>query len=149
MVFTILHCTVKKCTWFRGDSLLQMCQVSTALQGALGSKWTTSIVRIPRGSQDSKLWVSLRLTLPMPDWFVMISTTYATSFAPPGCWPLRYQIFRRYVVQVLNGIDPDPAAQEMMLEQFVAEVPHIVSICMDLWWAWRAEWSACRVFFTS
>ena len=27
------------------------------------------------------------------------------------------------MVQVLNGIDPDPAAQEMMLEQFVAEVP--------------------------
>lgn len=35
--------------------------------------------------------------------------------------PVPYQTFRRYVVQVLNGIDPDPAAQEMMLEQFVAE----------------------------
>lgn len=74
--------------------------------------------------------MSLRLTLPMPDCFVIIST-YATSFAPPDCWSLRYQIFRRYVVQVLNGIDPDPAAQEMMLEQFVAEVP-IRGICDEL-----------------
>jgi len=39
----------------------------------------------------------------------------------PNGRPVSYQIFRRYVVQVLNGIDPDPAAQEMMLEQFVAE----------------------------
>ncbi|CAK9060111.1 unnamed protein product [Durusdinium trenchii] len=35
--------------------------------------------------------------------------------------PVPYRTFRKYVVQVLNGLDPDPAAQEMMLEQFVVE----------------------------
>jgi len=30
-------------------------------------------------------------------------------------------IFRRYVLNVLDEVDPDPAAQEMILEQFIAE----------------------------
>jgi len=35
--------------------------------------------------------------------------------------PVPYAIFRQYVVQVLNGLDSDPVAQEMIVEQFAAE----------------------------
>jgi len=35
--------------------------------------------------------------------------------------PVPYPIFRRYVLQVLDGLDPDPLAQEMIVEQFSAE----------------------------
>jgi len=35
--------------------------------------------------------------------------------------PVAYPVFRRYVFQVLDGIDRDPPAQEMIVEQFVAE----------------------------
>ena len=35
--------------------------------------------------------------------------------------PVRYDIFRRYARGVLEELDPDPEAQEMILEQFVAE----------------------------
>jgi len=35
--------------------------------------------------------------------------------------PVPVAIFRRYVQQVLHDLDPDPAAQEMILEQFIIE----------------------------
>jgi len=35
--------------------------------------------------------------------------------------PVPMAIFRRYVQRVLNELDPDPAAQEMILEQFIIE----------------------------
>ncbi|CAE7583485.1 mcmbp [Symbiodinium sp. CCMP2592] len=39
----------------------------------------------------------------------------------PEGHPVKFETFRKYVIQVLDGIDRDPIAQEMMLEQFVAE----------------------------
>lgn len=39
----------------------------------------------------------------------------------PGGRPVPYQIFRRYAREVLEALDQDPQAQEMILEQFVAE----------------------------
>jgi len=38
----------------------------------------------------------------------------------------------QYAVEFLNGLDPDPEAQEMMLEQFVAEA-HSGRKAMDFW----------------
>lgn len=35
--------------------------------------------------------------------------------------PVPYKTFRRYMLQVLSDIDPEPCAQEMVLEQFIAE----------------------------
>eukprot|EP00930_Biecheleria_cincta_P086897 TRINITY_DN76155_c0_g1_i1.p1 TRINITY_DN76155_c0_g1~~TRINITY_DN76155_c0_g1_i1.p1 ORF type:complete len:204 (+),score=47.04 TRINITY_DN76155_c0_g1_i1:124-735(+) len=35
--------------------------------------------------------------------------------------PVKYDRFRTYVLEVLNSMDPDPLAQEMILEQFAAE----------------------------
>merc|ERR1719221_1689442 len=35
--------------------------------------------------------------------------------------PVPYEVFRRYAREVLEGLDEDPEAQEMILEQFVAE----------------------------
>jgi len=35
--------------------------------------------------------------------------------------PVAYPKFREYMVQVLNDVDKDPRAQEMILEQFIAE----------------------------
>mmetsp|Transcript_32310 Transcript_32310/g.58640 ORF Transcript_32310/g.58640 Transcript_32310/m.58640 type:complete len:196 (-) Transcript_32310:111-698(-) len=35
--------------------------------------------------------------------------------------PATYDKFKAYVLQVLNSMDPDPLAQEMILEQFAAE----------------------------
>eukprot|EP00931_Biecheleriopsis_adriatica_P009935 TRINITY_DN111027_c0_g1_i1.p1 TRINITY_DN111027_c0_g1~~TRINITY_DN111027_c0_g1_i1.p1 ORF type:complete len:224 (+),score=56.90 TRINITY_DN111027_c0_g1_i1:74-673(+) len=35
--------------------------------------------------------------------------------------PVRYEKFRAYVNEVLHSMDPDPLAQEMILEQFAAE----------------------------
>lgn len=35
--------------------------------------------------------------------------------------PVPYAVFRRYVLQVLDGLDTDPLAQEMIVEQFAAE----------------------------
>jgi len=35
--------------------------------------------------------------------------------------PVPVAIFRRYVLQVLNELDPDPVAQDMILEQFIIE----------------------------
>eukprot|EP00928_Gymnodinium_smaydae_P034556 TRINITY_DN24456_c0_g2_i1.p1 TRINITY_DN24456_c0_g2~~TRINITY_DN24456_c0_g2_i1.p1 ORF type:complete len:280 (-),score=50.06 TRINITY_DN24456_c0_g2_i1:44-838(-) len=39
----------------------------------------------------------------------------------PDGQPVPYEAFRRYAREVLNGLDTDPEAQEMILEQFVAE----------------------------
>uniref|UniRef100_A0A7S4UDP2 EF-hand domain-containing protein n=1 Tax=Alexandrium monilatum TaxID=311494 RepID=A0A7S4UDP2_9DINO len=35
--------------------------------------------------------------------------------------PVPYEVFKEYAVEVLDGLDNDPEAQEMILEQFVAE----------------------------
>mmetsp|Transcript_25124 Transcript_25124/g.66448 ORF Transcript_25124/g.66448 Transcript_25124/m.66448 type:complete len:256 (-) Transcript_25124:50-817(-) len=35
--------------------------------------------------------------------------------------PVPYAVFRRYVLTVLDGLDTDPVAQEMIVEQFAAE----------------------------
>jgi len=35
--------------------------------------------------------------------------------------PVKYDRFRTYVLEVLNSMDPDPIAQEMILEQFATE----------------------------
>merc|ERR1719499_1332019 len=35
--------------------------------------------------------------------------------------PVSFSVFRRYVAQVLHALDPDPLAQEMIVEQFAAE----------------------------
>jgi len=35
--------------------------------------------------------------------------------------PVPFEVFRRYLAELLNSLDPDVAAQEMILEQFVAE----------------------------
>jgi len=35
--------------------------------------------------------------------------------------PVPYSVFRQYVLQVLDSLDPDPLAQEMIVEQFAAE----------------------------
>eukprot|EP00408_Alexandrium_pacificum_P040266 CAMPEP_0171270588 /NCGR_PEP_ID=MMETSP0790-20130122/60787_1 /TAXON_ID=2925 /ORGANISM="Alexandrium catenella, Strain OF101" /LENGTH=447 /DNA_ID=CAMNT_0011739431 /DNA_START=9 /DNA_END=1350 /DNA_ORIENTATION=+ len=39
----------------------------------------------------------------------------------PDGQPVLYAVFRKYVLQVLDGLDPDPLAQEMIVEQFAAE----------------------------
>lgn len=39
----------------------------------------------------------------------------------PDGKPASYAVFRRYVLQVLDRLDPDPLAQEMIVEQFAAE----------------------------
>eukprot|EP00931_Biecheleriopsis_adriatica_P087074 TRINITY_DN61598_c0_g1_i1.p1 TRINITY_DN61598_c0_g1~~TRINITY_DN61598_c0_g1_i1.p1 ORF type:complete len:227 (-),score=46.65 TRINITY_DN61598_c0_g1_i1:86-766(-) len=39
----------------------------------------------------------------------------------PDGRPVPYSVFRGYVLQVLDSMDPDPLAQEMILEQFAAE----------------------------
>jgi len=39
----------------------------------------------------------------------------------PNGDPVPYETFRAYAREVLQGLDPDPEAQEMILEQFVAE----------------------------
>jgi len=39
----------------------------------------------------------------------------------PDGKPVTYAKFRRYVTEVLDGMDPDPLAQEMIVEQFAAE----------------------------
>lgn len=39
----------------------------------------------------------------------------------PDGKPVGYEVFRAYALEVLNGLDDDPTAQEMILEQFVAE----------------------------
>jgi len=35
--------------------------------------------------------------------------------------PVQYETFRAYTLEVVNGLDSDPEAQEMILEQFVVE----------------------------
>merc|ERR1719195_165768 len=53
-----------------------------------------------------------------------VKAKYRTLFREkldPGGRPVPYSIFRRYVIEVLDGLDPDPRAQEMVLEQFAAE----------------------------
>lgn len=35
--------------------------------------------------------------------------------------PVPYEIFRRYAREMLDGLDPDPESQELILEQFVEE----------------------------
>mmetsp|Transcript_34682 Transcript_34682/g.91564 ORF Transcript_34682/g.91564 Transcript_34682/m.91564 type:complete len:236 (-) Transcript_34682:320-1027(-) len=39
----------------------------------------------------------------------------------PHGQPVAYAAFRSYAMEVLDGLDPDPEAQELILEQFVAE----------------------------
>eukprot|EP00440_Ansanella_granifera_P030094 gb/GFBE01032695.1/.p1 GENE.gb/GFBE01032695.1/~~gb/GFBE01032695.1/.p1 ORF type:complete len:179 (+),score=42.76 gb/GFBE01032695.1/:1-537(+) len=53
-----------------------------------------------------------------------VEDTYRTLFREkldPDGNPIKYSRFRSYVLQLLDGIDEDPRAQEMMMEQFVAE----------------------------
>lgn len=53
-----------------------------------------------------------------------VATKYRTLFRTrlhPQSRPVPFTVFRRYVLEVLDGLDPDPAAQEMIVEQFVAE----------------------------
>jgi len=45
---------------------------------------------------------------------------FRKKFDPDG-HPAPFCVFRNYMVEVLNDIDTDPRAQEMMLEQFCAE----------------------------
>lgn len=39
----------------------------------------------------------------------------------PAGRPVPYGVFRQYVLRVLDALDPDPLAQEMIVEQFTAE----------------------------
>jgi hypothetical protein len=53
-----------------------------------------------------------------------VKAKYRTLFREkldPYGRPVPYSVFRAYVVQVLDALDPDPLAQEMILEQFTAE----------------------------
>jgi len=45
---------------------------------------------------------------------------FRAKFDPEGK-PVPYPVFRAYAKELLNGLDTDPEAQEMILEQFVAE----------------------------
>mmetsp|Transcript_10719 Transcript_10719/g.24435 ORF Transcript_10719/g.24435 Transcript_10719/m.24435 type:complete len:433 (+) Transcript_10719:139-1437(+) len=45
---------------------------------------------------------------------------FREKFDPDG-QPAPFSVFRNYMLEVLNDIDTDPRAQEMMLEQFCAE----------------------------
>jgi len=45
---------------------------------------------------------------------------FRAKFDPEGR-PVPYPVFRTYAKELLNGLDTDPEAQEMILEQFVAE----------------------------
>lgn len=48
------------------------------------------------------------------------SELFRAKLDPEGR-PVPYEIFRQYAAEVLDGLDNDPEAQEMILEQFVAE----------------------------
>lgn len=53
-----------------------------------------------------------------------VKTKYQELFRnrlDPEGQPVSYQTFRRYMVEVLSEIDEDERAQEMIMEQFVAE----------------------------
>mmetsp|Transcript_55263 Transcript_55263/g.109790 ORF Transcript_55263/g.109790 Transcript_55263/m.109790 type:complete len:227 (+) Transcript_55263:56-736(+) len=45
---------------------------------------------------------------------------FRTKMDPQGC-PVPFSTFQEYAQEVLDGLDTDPEAQEMILEQFVAE----------------------------
>lgn len=45
---------------------------------------------------------------------------FRSKLSPEGL-PVSFMIFRRHVMQVLENLDSDPLAHEMILEQFVAE----------------------------
>lgn len=53
-----------------------------------------------------------------------VKTKYRALFRAkldPQGKPVPFTTFRRYVLQVLDALDPDPIAHEMIIEQFVAE----------------------------
>mmetsp|Transcript_33904 Transcript_33904/g.86925 ORF Transcript_33904/g.86925 Transcript_33904/m.86925 type:complete len:362 (+) Transcript_33904:103-1188(+) len=61
---------------------------------------------------------------------------FRRSLDPAGK-PVPYATFRRYMVEVLNAIDTEPNAQEMIMEQFIAEATaaraafHVPSLAVE------------------
>mmetsp|Transcript_37340 Transcript_37340/g.57982 ORF Transcript_37340/g.57982 Transcript_37340/m.57982 type:complete len:225 (+) Transcript_37340:72-746(+) len=62
-----------------------------------------------------------------------VRTKYANLFRSkldPQGRPVSFNVFRVYMLEYLDELDPDPEAQLMILEQFVAEA-HAARQCLD------------------
>mmetsp|Transcript_74274 Transcript_74274/g.194809 ORF Transcript_74274/g.194809 Transcript_74274/m.194809 type:complete len:219 (+) Transcript_74274:30-686(+) len=57
-------------------------------------------------------------------------TLFREQFDPQGT-PVAYPIFRKYLLLVLDCIDTDPRAQEMIVEQFAAEASLTRAVFFD------------------